>query len=239
MAARPNSTKASEPIRATVEGNRLELIESGVARLQELIKIIREAEESLRIIFYIFASDESGHRVRDALVEAAGRGVRVRLLVDGFGCSTAEPDFFQPLRDAGGDFCVFNPRYGARYLVRNHQKLVVADRRVGIIGGANVQDSYLSDEGPTHWRDLWLRIEGPALDAPCRYFDSLFRWTKSKDSKLRALRRIVKRHSQMAGELQWKFAGPISRKHSWPAALVRELSEARNVDVISAYFSPP
>jgi cardiolipin synthase len=240
MAAQPNSTKASDqPIRATVEGNRLELIESGTARLEELIKIIGEAEESLRIIFYIFASDESGHRVRDALVEAAGRGVRVRLLVDGFGCSTAEPDFFQPLRDAGGDFCVFNPRYGARYLVRNHQKLVVADRRVGIIGGANVQDSYLSDEGPKHWRDLWLRIEGPALDAPCRYFDSLFRWTKGKDSKLRALRRIVKRHSQMAGELQWKFAGPISRKHSWPAALVRELSEARNVDVISAYFSPP
>ena len=240
MADQPKSaSKNAGAIRATVEGNRLELIESGEARLAELLRIIGQAEESLRIIFYIFDSDESGNRVRDALVEAARRGVRVRLLVDGFGASTAEPDFFHPIKDAGGDFCVFNPRYGARYLVRNHQKLVVADRRIGLIGGANVQDSYLTDDGPMHWRDLWLRIEGPALEAASRYFDSVFRWTKSKDSKLRDLRRIVKRHSQMAGELQWKFAGPISRKHSWPAALVRELAEARQVDVIAAYFAPP
>ncbi len=240
MADQPDiRSTADGAIRATVEGHRLELIESGVARLEQLLTIIREAEESLRLIFYIFDGDGSGVRVRDALVEAARRGVRVRLLVDGFGCSTAEPEFFAAIKEAGGDFCVFNPRYGARYLIRNHQKLVVADRRVGIIGGANIQDSYLTDEGPKHWRDLWLRVEGPSLDAPCKYFDSLFRWTKAKDSKLRALRRIVRRHSQMAGELQWKFNGPISRKHSWPASLVHELAEARSVDIIAAYFSPP
>ena len=240
MADQPKpASKNIGAICATVEGNRLELIETGVARLAELLSIIGQAKESLRVIFYIFDSDESGNRVRDALIEAAQRGVRVRLLVDGFGASTAEPDFFRPIKDAGGDFCVFNPRYGARYLVRNHQKLVVADKRIGLIGGANVQDSYLMDDGPAHWRDLWLRVEGPTLEAASRYFDSVFRWTKSKDSKLRDLRKIVKRHSQMAGELQWKFAGPLSRKHSWPASLVRELAEARNVAVIAAYFAPP
>jgi len=240
MAAQPTASEAStDRISAVVEGNRLELVESGVARLKELLAIIAGAEESLRLIFYIFDSDESGRQVRAALVEAAQRGVRVRLLVDGFGCSTAEPEFFKPIKDAGGDFCVFNPRYGAQYLVRNHQKLVVADKKVGIIGGANVQDSYLTDEGPKHWRDLWLRIEGPVLEAPSHYFDSLFRWTKAPDSKLRTLRRIVKRHSQTAGILQWKFAGPISRKHSWPASLVRELTDAHHVDVIAAYFAPP
>jgi len=240
MADQPDSIPgALGAIRAVVEGNRLELIESGAARLAELLRIIGQAEESLRLIFYIFDSDESGRRVRDALLEAAGRGVRVRLLVDGFGCSTAEPDFFEPIKEAGGDYCVFNPRYGARYLVRNHQKLVVADKAVGLIGGANVQDSYLSDEGPKHWRDLWLRVEGPTLEAASRYFDSLFHWTKNRDSKLRDLRKIVKRHSQLAGGLQWKFAGPISRQHSWPASLVRELSDAHDVDVIAAYFSPP
>lgn len=240
MADQPDRRPPADgTIRAVVEGNRLELIESGVARLEELLNIIANAEESLRLIFYIFDSDNSGRRVRDALVEATKRGVLVRLLVDGFGCSTAEPDFFGAIRDAGGDFCVFNPRYGARYLIRNHQKLVVADKSVGLIGGANVQNSYLTDDGPEHWRDLWLRIEGPALEEPSRYFDELFRWTKTKGSKLRHLRRIVKRHSQMAGDLQWKFSGPISRKHSWPASLVRELSEARRVDLIAAYFSPP
>lgn len=240
MADQPTVAEPSrDRIRAVVEGSRLELIESGVDRLGELLAIIEKAEESLRLIFYIFDSDESGHRVRQALVDAAKRGVRVRLLVDGFGCSTAEPNFFQPIKDAGGDFCVFNPRYGARYLVRNHQKLVIADRKTGIIGGANVQDSYLTDEGPKRWRDLWLRIDGPSLDAPSRYFDSLFRWTKTPESKLRHLRRIVRRHSQTAGDLQWRFSGPISRKHSWPAALVRELADAQSVDIIAAYFAPP
>jgi cardiolipin synthase len=240
MADQPDPRPSSDgAIRATVEGNRLELLESGAVRLEELLRIIANAEESLRLIFYIFDGDDSGRRVRDALVDAAGRGVRVRLLVDGFGCSTAEPDFFQAIKDAGGDFCVFNPRWGARYLVRNHQKLVVADKTVGLIGGANIQDSYLTDEGPKHWRDLWLRIEGPSLEAASHYFDALFHWSKDPDSKLRGLRRIVKRHSQVAGELQWKFAGPISRKHSWPASLVRELADARSVDVIAAYFSPP
>jgi cardiolipin synthase A/B len=240
MADQPDTTLPNDgPIRATVEGNRLELIESGVARLEELIRIIANAEESLRLIFYIFHGDDSGRRVRDALVDAARRGVRVRLLVDGFGCATAGPDFFRAIESAGGQFCVFNPRYGARYLVRNHQKLVVADKTIGLIGGANVQDCYLTDEGPNHWRDLWLRIEGPTLEAASRYFDSVFRWSKSGHSKLRALRRIVRRHSQNAGALQWKFAGPISRKHSWPASLARELAQARKVDLIAAYFSPP
>ena len=94
MADQPTAAQAStDRIRAVVEGNRLELIESGTARLKELLAIIAKAKESLRLIFYIFDSDDSGRLVRDALIEAARRGVRVRLLVDGFG-STAEPAFF-------------------------------------------------------------------------------------------------------------------------------------------------
>ncbi|QNP44228.1 hypothetical protein H9L15_07030 [Sphingomonas daechungensis] len=136
MADQPKpATATADRVHATVGGDQLELIESGTERIETLLQIIAEAKESVRILFYIFDSDDSGRRVRDALVEAAGRGATVHLLVDGFGCSTAEPDFFQPLKDAGGDFCVFNPRYGSRYLVRNHQKLVVADDRIGLIGG--------------------------------------------------------------------------------------------------------
>ena len=68
------------------------------------------------------------------------------------------PDgFFAPLDEAGGEHCVFNPSYGRRYLLRNHQKLVVIDDRTAIIGGANIDDTYLSDRGEGHWRDLWLR----------------------------------------------------------------------------------
>ena len=56
---------------------------------------------------------------------------------------------------------------------------------------------------------------------------------------MRTLRRIVGRHSQSEGLLQWKFSGPLSRKNRLPAALARELTTAKRLDLIAAYFSPP
>ncbi|HEX7930071.1 MAG TPA: phospholipase D-like domain-containing protein, partial [Sphingomicrobium sp.] len=93
--------------------------------------------------------------------------------------------------------------------------------------------------GDKRWRDLWLIIEGPEAKPASRYFDSLFLWTTTKGSKLRTLRRIVNRHSQLEGVLQWKFSAPLSRKNRLPAALVREMATATRFDLIAAYFSPP
>lgn len=240
MAGKPKSVKSrAEPIVVEVAGNRLETIESGEERLETILKVINGARDSLRVIFYIFSSDEPGTKVRDALVAAARRDVQVRLLVDGFGSSDTSPDFFQAIADEGGDFCTFEPSYGRRYLIRNHQKLVIADEKTAIIGGANLDNTYLTDTGEKHWRDLWLRIEGTAARPASRYFDSLFLWTTTKGAKLRTLRRIVAHHSQSEGALQWKFSGPLSRKNRLPAALAREMATARQFDLIAAYFSPP
>jgi cardiolipin synthase len=172
-------------------------------------------------------------------VRAARRGVVVRLLLDGYGSSGTDTKFFQPIADEGGAFCMFLPSYGRRYLIRNHQKLVIADERRTIIGGANVETGYLTDEGEGSWRDLWVLIEGSAAFPASRYFDSLFLWTQTKGAKLRMLRRIVERFSQSEGPLQWKFSGPLSRQNRLSAALARELGSARELDVIAAYFSPP
>ena len=113
---------------AVVGGNRFQVIETGAARLQALLDLIAGARESVRLLFYMFNEDWAGRRVRDALVEAARRGVDVKLLVDGFG-SSAPAKFFDGLGEEGGEYCVFNPRYGRRYLMRNHQKLAIADDR--------------------------------------------------------------------------------------------------------------
>lgn len=240
MAEQPRSDAAeSRRINVTVGGNRLEALETGEDRLAAILDLIDNARESLRVIFYIFAGDKAGTAVRDALVRAARRGVVVRLLLDGYGSSGTDAKFFQPIADAGGAFCMFLPSYGRRYLIRNHQKLVIADERRTIIGGANVETAYLSDEGGKTWRDLWVLIEGSAAFPASRYFDSLFLWTQTKGAKLLTLRRIVMRYSQSEGPLQWKFSGPLSRKNRLQAALARELGSARELDLIAAYFSPP
>src|SRR5688572_7549178 len=96
-----------------VAGNRLTLLAEGPERLLALLELIDTAQESLRFLYYMFMDDVSGTRVRDALIAAAGRGVEVSLLVDGFG-STANRDFFRPLQEAGIAFCQFSPRFGRR-----------------------------------------------------------------------------------------------------------------------------
>jgi cardiolipin synthase len=187
---------------------------------------------------YMFNADRTGEAVRDALVAAARRGVEVKLLIDGFG-SAAPPRFFTDLEESGGQYCVFNPSYGRRYLLRNHQKLVIADDRIAIIGGANVDDTYMTDQGPAHWRDLWLRIEGREAAMPGRYFDALFRWSKRPQAKLRSLRRMVGEYSEWRGPLQWKFSGPLSMRNSWWRSIGRDLKAAHRLDMIFAYFAPP
>jgi cardiolipin synthase A/B len=238
MADHPAEPVTHPPIRAEVAGNRLEVIETGEGRLRALLDLIAGAQHSFKMLMYMFNPDHAGSVVHDALLTAARRGVEVKILVDGFG-SGVPPKFFDDLSQAGGEHCVFNPSYGRRYLLRNHQKLVTADDRVAILGGANIDDSYLTDSGRDHWRDLWLRIEGPEVAMASRYFDMIFRWARRKKSKLRSLRRMISEYSEWRGPLQWKFSGPLSMRNSWWRSIGRDMKSARELDMIFAYFAPP
>ncbi len=234
-----HSTGKPAPIRATVDGNRLELIETGAGRLDAILELIRGAQRSVRLLYYIFGNDASSTRVRDALVDAAQRGVRVSLILDGFGSAHADAKFFQPFSANGGSLCLFHPKYGRRYLLRNHQKLIVADDQRAMIGGANIEDNYLTDTGARHWRDLALVIDGPIVAAAAEYFDDLYRWSGRQGTKLLSLRRLVARHSGRRGPLQWHFSAPLSLRTPWPSSLARDLYDATSVDLIAPYFTPP
>jgi cardiolipin synthase len=226
------------PIRVEIAGNRLEIIETGDARLRAIMELIAGATTSLHVLMYMFNADEAGDMVRNALDAAACRGVDVKLLIDGFGSAAPHP-FLDVLKRSGGDYCVFNPTYGRKYLIRNHQKIIVADGRVAIIGGANIDETYLTDSGPEHWRDLWLRIEGSEAATASRYCDGLFRWAKRKHSSLRSLRRRVNEYSEWQGPLQWKFSGPLSLRNSWWRSVGRDIRRGRRLEMIFAYFAPP
>jgi cardiolipin synthase len=226
------------PIRAEIAGNRIELVESGVDRFTLLLELIGGAQKCIKMLMYMFNPDKDGDAVRDALTDAAKRGVDVKLLIDGFG-SAATPRFFAELGKAGGEHCVFNPSWGRRYLLRNHQKLIVIDDRTVLTGGANIDATYLEDKSDKHWRDLWLRLDGPEAALPSRYFDSLLRWSKRKNPKLRSLRRLIGEYSEWQGPLQWKFSGPLSLRNSWWRSIGRDIKRAHRLDMIFAYFAPP
>jgi cardiolipin synthase len=233
--ARPPASVKLRPV--TVDGNRLALVPTGQERLDALLALVAGAKRDLRLLFYMFNDDAIATKVRDALVDAARRGVDISILLDGFGCDIKDPDFFKPIADLGGDYCIFHPRFGRRYLIRNHQKMVIADGARALIGGANVDAHYLRD-GPDDWRDLWLSIDGPQVGPLAAYFDAVERWTKKPKARIRELRTIIRKHSQARGPLQWKFSGPIRHRNPWPSSIVRDIFAAESFAMIAAYFAP-
>lgn len=221
-----------------VAGNRLRLLPGGLERFDALIGLIEAARESIRVLFYMFTEDEAGLLVLQALTRAAARGVEVRLLLDEFGSGAIRPAFLAPLDEAGGQHCIFHPRLGRRYLIRNHQKMIVVDGTAAIIGGANINQHYLVDEGPEHWRDIWLAVDGPAVGDLAAYFDDIERWVRGPKPLIRKLRRIITRHSRGTGPVSWRFSGPMRKSNPWPVQIVKDILAARNVDLVAAYFSP-
>ena len=223
----------------TVDDNRLTLLDTGPRRLDMLIRLIDEARESLRVLFYIYVDDHAGRRIRDALIAAAQRGVAVWLTVDGLGSEpAAADDFFAPLEATGADVCQFIPRLGRRYLVRNHQKLLIADGTRAIVGGFNVQDSYFGTPADAAWRDLGLLIEGPAVPRLGGYYDALNSWMHTPKARMRDLRRLLKRWSEPGGNARWLFGGPTRRLSPWAKIVRQDIRRAARTDIIAGYFAP-
>lgn len=226
-----------------IDGNRLTLLDTGARRLEALLALIGNASTSLRLLYYIYTDDAVGAQVRDALTAAVQRGVQVMLIVDGLGSDLAyDNDFFASLKGAGGNVCFFVPRLGRRYLLRNHQKIALADAETAtaqvIIGGFNIQDDYFDAPGTDAWRDLGLLVEGPAAARLGGYFDALWQWAKQPRAPLRLLRQALSDWSEPEGKLRWLMGGPTRRLSPWARAVRRDLKRARRIDILAAYFFP-
>ena len=228
---------------ATVDGNRLTLLTEGPDRLASLLALIGGARHSLRMLYYIYVDDAAGAAVRTALIAAARRGVKVSLIVDGLGSEAAAQNrFFDPLSAAGVELCRFVPRWGRRYLLRNHQKLALADAESDapsvLIGGFNIEDSYFGTRADGAWRDLGMLIEGPAAGRIAGYYDALARWAKRARAPLRALTRALRSWSEPDGATRWLFGGPTRRLSPWARSVKQDMESSRQLDLIAAYFAP-
>ena len=227
----------------TVDGNRLILLPDGPDRLEGVLDLIGTARSSVRVLFYIYAGDWSGRKVRDALLAACGRGVAVSILIDDFGSSANPDNFFASLRRAGATVCRFHPSWGRRYLLRNHQKMLLVDGDTSesrvLIGGFNVEDDYFKSAEDGGWRDIGLIVSGPAAARLAPYYDALMAWALKKRARIRELRTIIQQYSETTGKLQWQFGGPMRRASPWAVSTARDLNQGCDVEVIAAYFAPP
>jgi len=151
-----------------VRGNRLALLKNGEQYFPALAQALDAATREVFFESYIFADDETGSIICDALARAAARGVAVHVIVDGFGARDFAPRFARMLAQAGAQLLVFRPKISPLTLRRNrlrrmHRKLAVIDGRVAFVGGINVIDDY-PPGGPMPPRfDYAVQVEGPLV----------------------------------------------------------------------------
>ncbi|MGH6659207.1 MAG: phospholipase D-like domain-containing protein [Sphingomicrobium sp.] len=227
---------------AKVDGNSLIFLPDGPERLDQLLALIDGARKSLRLLYYIYMPDKTGAKVLSAIQRAIGRGVSVSLLVDGFGSANCPDDYFAELVKQGARVCRFHPSYGRRYLLRNHQKLALADAESAsprvMIGGFNIADDYFGTNAQGAWRDIGLIVEGPAAGRLAAYYDELIDWAMVKNARMWLLRQMIFNYSETSGKLQWQLGGPTAKLSPWGVSTCRDLVHSRDVEMIAAYFAP-
>lgn len=150
-------------------GNRVHPMRNGDEAYPVMLDAIAGATRSVALSSYIFADDATGRAFADALAEALGRGVDVRVLVDGIGSGYFFPGIYRRLRAAGipaGRFMHATLPWRMPFLnMRTHKKLLIVDGRIGFTGGINIADGNRVAQHPAHpIRDTHLRIEGPVVD---------------------------------------------------------------------------
>ena len=166
-------------------GHDLQLLQGGHDYFRALVEAIDASRLEVRLETYIYAFDQEGERIGEALVRAAERGVRVALLMDGIGTPQVPLQWQQRWDRAGVYWLRFSPLGRLGLLVpshwrRLHRKLAVVDRSVAFCGGINILDDYsgLSDEQPKLPRfDFAVRVQGPLVadvhDTMARLWDRM------------------------------------------------------------------
>ena len=134
----------------------------------QLLADIHAAQVSILAELYILVDDAAGRQLVDALIAAHGRGVDVRLVLDGVGSMDAAGGLPGQLTAAGVRWRVFHPvRPGTpwrHWTRRNHRKIVVVDEAIAHVSGRNIgADYYALTPGQATWRDLGARVEGPSV----------------------------------------------------------------------------
>src|SRR5947207_4954619 len=195
-ATRLGKVRAKQSVRHPGQSG-FRILPQGTEGLLMRTQLVRAAERSLDIQYYIFAEDNTGKLLQQSILDAADRGVRIRLLIDDENSFQRHetPEIINALADhANIELRLFNPFvYRGQFPVlryldlavnerrvnhRMHNKLLVADNAIAIVGGRNVGDEYFDAGMPqVRFGDFDVAAVGPVVPQLSASFDEF--WNSS------------------------------------------------------------
>ncbi|HYA87635.1 MAG TPA: phospholipase D-like domain-containing protein [Nitrospirota bacterium] len=216
------------------------LLKNGIEAFPAMFTAIDHASKFIALEMYIFADNETGREFRDHLINAARRGVRVRVLIDSWGSWNLPDTFWHGLRTAGGMVRWFHPLSKGLFSFRNHRKLLFIDDQIAYLGGINISDEYYrgaDDERP--WRDNALEIIGPEV---ARLRGSFLRmWGMADTTLARLLFRLRRdrKKTKSADAVRFMESGPENMMRPVRRAYRQVIHNAKHsIDLAMGYFYP-
>jgi cardiolipin synthase len=150
-----------------LEGNTVELLNNGDAFYPRMLQTIADARVSITMEAYIYWRGTVGLSFAEAFVARRRAGVTVKILLDAVGSVNLGAEILDTLEAGGCQVAWFNPIHWFaldRLNNRTHRKSLIVDGRVAFTGGAGIADQWLGNaEGAGQWRDMQIRVEGPAV----------------------------------------------------------------------------
>lgn len=232
-----------------IDGHQIQLLHCGGEYFSELIAAIDQAVSQVYLETYIFSSDRTAASVRDALLRAAARGLQVKVVIDWLGSGREQAGQLQQQFLAGGVDCrCFNPWF-ARGLARTHRKMAVCDQRIALIGGLNIIDDCISDDGSEHplpfprW-DFAVRMSGPLvaqmqLELESQWLRSGHLAISSRLALLRHLQQDARLGSRSRSRAALVVRDNFRNRSTIQKAYLHALGNARErAIIVTPYFAP-
>lgn len=227
------------------KSNQLTLLHRGTEFFPALIQAFDTAESEIYLETYIFAKDATADLVQAALNRAAQRGVRVYVLTDWLGTSAARcAALTKEFAATGVHYKIFNPWF-RRGLARTHRKLVVVDGRLAFLGGLNINDDMLSDEGsqmplPSPRWDFAVSISGPLVadihaEAAAQWARRHFKYLRYRLQNLGFFGALRNKTAHIVAEAALVVRDNLRNRSTIQRNLQQALGRARH----SAYFVTP
>ncbi|WP_067657292.1 phospholipase D-like domain-containing protein [Nocardia harenae] len=226
---------------AASEGNALTALRNGDEIFPAMLASIGAAEHTVDLMTFVYWKGDIASQFAHALAERAREGVRVRLLLDGFGSRLIEKDLLELMEDAGVRVAWFRkPVYISPFKQnhRCHRKVLVVDEEIGFTGGVGIAEEWCGDARTEHeWRDTHVEVRGPAVDGMAAAFAQ--GWAECHDELFDHRDRFVDIGPQGSAVVQ-VVRGSASVGWQDMQTLLRVMIESAEIRfrLATAYFAP-